>query len=159
MKRMIVALFLAVAAPATASDTRALRWTAADATGRAGWQALLADMPDLAADARAARFDAGRGLRQILADLDGDGRAELLLLPRIGSWCGSAGCAAHVLRRTDAGAWRAVCMTNARPDAPLLLRETGPAGWRGFDAAARVSFLRGADGALACEEAPLPRRR
>ena len=134
-----------------------LSWQPADAAALRSWEALLRTERDLAADARAARFDAKRGLRMIRTDLDGDGRPETLLSPRLDSWCGSAGCVVFVLR-----GGQVVCQTYAQHgvrggDIRLLPREA--AGWRGFDATRRVRFVVEPDGAVACAEEDRPRPR
>lgn len=138
-------------------EPTALRWRAPDATGLAAWRALLAETADLAADARAARFRPARGLREITADLDGDGRAEVLLHVDLPGWCGSAGCTVFVMRRDETGAWRELCVTNAHRDRPVRLAPPDASGRRAFAASARVSLETDAAGRLTCREDPLPR--
>ncbi|GGG33944.1 hypothetical protein GCM10010964_22340 [Caldovatus sediminis] len=156
-----LAALLPLCAPPVLAQTGPdpLRWRTPDATGEAAWRALQAENPDLAADARAARFRPARGLRQIAVDLDGDGRAEVLLRLDLPGWCGTAGCAVFVLTRGADGAWREVCMTNAYAEDGIRLHPRDASGWRGFDATARVTFERAPDGGVTCKEDPLPRRR
>jgi hypothetical protein len=156
--RSLSALLCLLAAPALAAGEPALRWRAPDAAGDSAWRALLAANPDLAAEVRAARFAPAQGLRQISVDLNGDGRPEVLLHMSLRGWCGSAGCSVFVMTRAPDGTWREVCTTNAERDHPIRLHAAGDAGWRGFDATARVRFRRAADGAIVCEEEALRRR-
>lgn len=160
MRTALAALVLLAAVPAWA-ETRvaSLRWRGADGAGEAAWRALQAAMPDLAADARAARFRPAHGMRQITVDLDGDGRPEMLLYLDIAGWCGSAGCTTHVLTRGAGSAWRPVCMTSARPEDGIRLRPRDGSGWHGIDSTARITFERTAGGIVTCRDEALPRTR
>lgn len=154
MRVTIPFLVAALAAvPAGAQQGQAtLRWGPPDATGFAAWRAVQAAQPDLATEAREARFDPRQGLRQIAVDLDGDRRAEVLINLALPGWCSRTGCLTYVLTRRGREGWRVVCESFARVNDGLRLLPRDASGWHGFDATYRVLFERADEDNVTCRQ-------
>ncbi len=152
-------MLLASSAPLVA-QSQTLKWAKADATGRAAWRVVVEEMPELAADAKKFRFDAGRDLRQAIFDLDGDGHPEIFLSGTIDTFCGSAGCMTFVLTRGLSAKWRIVCETYSHfgsRHGDIRIGTAGKSGWRSFSATSRVTWTKAEDGTVSCEEQAINR--
>lgn len=153
--RTVLALAVAIAMlpqAAPAAD-RIYHFKASDAAARAAWDGLLKQDADLAKDARRKRFDARRDLRALRVDLDGDGRAELLLYADLMTYCGSAGCMVRILTQR-AGRWAVTCETYIDDGIGLVVEEARPAGWSNLRGTYRVTWRenRSAAAGVSCLE-------